>query len=454
MHLLSEWSEYVGSTQRTLGQRFYSTKLVALGSNDLRSGYHQLRVHEGDIPKTAFRTRYGHFEFTLMPFGLTNAPATREEHKAYLGLVLELLKKEKLYAKFFKCEFWLREVQFLGHVINGDGIHVDPSKIEAVKNWKAPKTPSEENAFQTLNDKLCNALVLALLNGSKDFVVYCDASGLGLGCVLMQRGKIELFSDYDYEIRYQPGKANVVADALSRKERVKPMRVRAMNMILQSSIKDRILVAQKEGDVRTLIMDEAHKSKYSVHPQADKMLKAEHKRLSGLLQQPKIPKWKWKGIAMDFVTKLPKTSSGHDTIWVITKRLARDHGAGKVAMRIEEEESPQQELSRWYRRLCDFDTPGVCWGGVLKDVIGAETHWTREEITGPGIEMCFEWWVNAKLNFVEEPVEIFEREFKKLTRSRIAIVKVRWNSKRGPEFMWEREDHMKLKSPHLFSAGK
>ncbi|GJV89934.1 putative reverse transcriptase domain-containing protein, partial [Tanacetum coccineum] len=142
---------------------------------------------------------------------------TREEHVEHLRLVLELLKKEKLYAKFSKCELWLREVQFLGHVINGNGTHVDPSKIEAVKNWKAPRTPSEvcsflglagyyrrfienfykiaksltiltqkcktfdwgkehENAFQTLKDKLCNAPVLALPDGPKDFVVYCDAS--------------------------------------------------------------------------------------------------------------------------------------------------------------------------------------------------------------------------------------------------------------------------------------
>ncbi|GJX30249.1 putative reverse transcriptase domain-containing protein [Tanacetum coccineum] len=306
---------------------------------DLRSGYHQLRVHEDDIPKTAFRTRYGHFEFTVMPFSLTNAPEifmdlmnrvcrpyldkfvivfiddiliyskTQEEHVEHLRLVLELLKKEKLYAKFSKCEFWLREVQFLRHVINGNGIHVDPSKIEAVKNWKAPRTPTEvrsflglagyyrrfienfskiaksltiltqksktfnwgeeqEYAFQTLKDKLCNALVLILLDGPEDFVVYCDASGIGLGCVLMQRGKVisyasrqlkiheknytthdlklELFSDYDCEIRYHPGKANVVADALSRKERVKPKRARAMNMTLQSSIKDKILAAQNE----------------------------------------------------------------------------------------------------------------------------------------------------------------------------------------------------------------
>ncbi|GKB95727.1 putative reverse transcriptase domain-containing protein, partial [Tanacetum coccineum] len=156
-----------------------------------------------------------------MTFGLTNAPAifmdlmnrvcrsyldkfvivfiddiliyfkTQEEHVEHLRLVLKLLKKEKLYTKFSKCELWLREVQFLGHVINGNGIQVDPSKIEAVKNWKAPRTPTEgeehELAFQTLKDKLCNAPVLALTDGPDDFVIYGDASGIGLGCMLMQR---------------------------------------------------------------------------------------------------------------------------------------------------------------------------------------------------------------------------------------------------------------------------
>nr|GEY06066.1 hypothetical protein [Tanacetum cinerariifolium] len=156
---------------------------------DLRSGYHQLRVHEDDIPKTAFRTRYRHFKFAAMPFGLTNAPATQEEHVEHLRIVLEFLKKEKLYAKFSKCEFWLREVQFLGHVINGSGIHVDPSKIEKCKTFDWGEEP--ELAFQTLKDKLCNAPVLALLEGPKDFVVYCDASEIGLGCVLMQRGEVK-----------------------------------------------------------------------------------------------------------------------------------------------------------------------------------------------------------------------------------------------------------------------
>ncbi|GJZ12339.1 putative reverse transcriptase domain-containing protein [Tanacetum coccineum] len=228
---------------------------------DLRSGYHQLRVREEDIPKTAFRTRYGHFEFTVMPFGLTNAPTifmdlmnrvckpyldkfvivfiddiliyskSEEEHEVHLKTILDLLKKEKLYAKFSKCEFWLQEVQFLGHVVNRDGIHVDPSKVESVKNWKTPESSTEirsflglagyyrrfienfskiakpltlltqknktyvwgdeqDEAFRILKEKLCNAPVLALPDGPDDFVVYCDASKQGFGSVLMQRGKV------------------------------------------------------------------------------------------------------------------------------------------------------------------------------------------------------------------------------------------------------------------------
>ncbi|GKD94361.1 putative reverse transcriptase domain-containing protein, partial [Tanacetum coccineum] len=177
---------------------------------NLRSEYHHMRVHEDDIPKTTFRTQYGHFEFTVLPFGLTNAPATKEEHEMHLGLIFELLKKEKLYAKFSKCDFLLLEVQFLGHVINGDGLHVDSGKIEAVKNWKTPRTPSEhkeyvwgeeqERAFQILKYKLCNAPVLALPDGPKDFIVYCDASGLGLGCVLLQRGTVIAYASRQLKI--------------------------------------------------------------------------------------------------------------------------------------------------------------------------------------------------------------------------------------------------------------
>ncbi|GJV26238.1 putative reverse transcriptase domain-containing protein [Tanacetum coccineum] len=174
-----------------------------------------------------FRTRYGHYEFQVMPFGLTNVPTvfmdlmnrvckpyldkfvivfsydiliyskSRKEHEEHLKLILRLLKKEELYAKFSKCEFWLSKVQFLGHVIDSEGVHIDPVKIESIKDWASPKPPTEirhflekeETAFQMLKKKLCSALILALPEGNENFVVYCDASHKGLGAMLMQKEK-------------------------------------------------------------------------------------------------------------------------------------------------------------------------------------------------------------------------------------------------------------------------
>ncbi|KAL4021115.1 hypothetical protein IC575_019905 [Cucumis melo] len=322
---------------------------------DLRSGYHQLRIKDGDVPKTAFRSMYGHYEFIVMSFGLTNAPAvfmdlmnrvfrefldtfvivfiddiliyskTEAEHEEHLRIVLQTLRDNKLYAKFSKCEFWLKQVSFLGHVVSKAGVFVDPAKIEAVTGWTRPSTVSEvrsflglagyyrrfvenfsriatpltqltrkgapfvwskacEDSFQNLKQKLVTAPVLTVPDGSGSFVIYSDASKKGLGCVLMQQGKVvayasrqlksheqnypthdlelaavvfalkiwrhylygekiqiftdhkslkyfftqkelnmrqrrwlELVKDYDCEILYHPGKANVVADALSRK---------------------------------------------------------------------------------------------------------------------------------------------------------------------------------------------------------------------------------------------
>ncbi|GJX68560.1 putative reverse transcriptase domain-containing protein [Tanacetum coccineum] len=446
---------------------------------DLRSGYHQLRVRKEDIPKTAFRTRYGHYEF-----------------------------------------------QFLGHVIDSKGIHVDPTKIESIKDWASPKSATEirqflglagyyrrfiegfskiakpmtkltqknvkfdwgekeEAAFQLIKQKLCSVPILALPKGSENFIVYCDASHKGLGTMLLQNEKViayasrqlkiheknytthdlelgavvfalklwrhylygtrctvftdhkslqhildqkelnmrqrrwlELLSDYDCDIRYHPGKANVVADALSRKERSKPLRVRALVMTIGLNLPKQILEAQTKalkpenltaedvggmlrqdltkerlkpradgtlclnnrswlpcyGDLRTLVMHESHKSKYSIHPGSDKMyqdlkqlywwpnmkaniatyvskcltcakVKAEHQKPSGLLVQPEIPEWKWEKITMDFVTKLPKTANGYDTIWVIVDRLTKS--AHFLPMR---ENDPMEKLMKLYMK--------------------------------------------------------------------------------------------------------
>ncbi|GJX08619.1 putative reverse transcriptase domain-containing protein [Tanacetum coccineum] len=628
---------------------------------DLRSGYHQFRVREEDIPKTAFKTRYGHYEFQKMSFGLTNAPAvfmdlmnrvckpyldrfvilfiddiliyskSRKEHKGHLRLILKLLKEEKL-----------------------------PMTKLTQKSMKFDWGEKAEAAFQLLKQKLCSASILALPEGSENFVVYCDASHKGLGAFLMQKEKVvayasrqlrvheknytthdlelgvvhildqkelnmrqrrwlELLSDYDFEIRYHPGKANVVADDLSRKERIKPLRVRALVMTISLDLPKQILSAQSEakkeenfvnedlngminklepradgtlylnnqswilcfGDLRDLIMHESHNLKYSIHLGSDKMyqdlkklywwpnmkeeiatyvskcltcakVKIEYQKLSGLLVQPEIPQWKWENITMDFVTKLPKTATGQDTIWVIIDRLTKS--AHFLPMR---EDDTLEKLTRQYLKevvskhgvpvliISDRDGKFIShfWKSLNKALVG-DSQLTSPEIIyemtekivqiksriqatrdrqksyadvrqkpfefqvgdkvmlkvspwkgvirfgkrgklnpryiGPfkiiakvgtvayhlellerlsrvhstfhvsKLKKCIadeplaipldEIQVDDKLHFDEEPIEIMDREVKRLKQNCIPIVKVRWNYRRGPEFTWERED--------------
>ncbi|GKC16478.1 putative reverse transcriptase domain-containing protein [Tanacetum coccineum] len=704
-----------------------------------------------------------------MPFGLTNAPAVfmdlmnrvckpyldkfvivfiddiliysknKEEHEEHLKIILELLKKEQLYAKFSKCDFWLESVQFLGHVINNKGVHVDPAKVEAIRNWSAPTTPKEvrqflglagyyrrfiegfsliskpltkltqknkkyewgteeDEAFQTLKHKLCSAPILALPEGTENFVVYCDASLKGYGAVLMQREKviayasrqlkkheenytthdlelgavvfalrlwrhylygtkctvysdhkslqyildqkelnmrqrrwIELLSDYDCEIRYHPGKANVVADALSRKDR-EPIRVRSLVMTVHTNLPERILNAQtnamKEenvkaenlgrlikpifearsdgiqcfegriwlplfGGLRDLIMHESHKSKYSIHPGSDKMyqdlkklywwpnmkaeiatyvskcltcakVKAEHQKPSGLLQQPEIPEWKWEKITMDFVSGLPRTPSGYDSIWrhevvgiphggnwkslqeamgtqldmstayhpetdgqsertiqnsmkyllcllspVCWSEVGESQLTGPELVRETTEKivqiknrlltarSRQKSYADLKRRLTEFEVGDKVmlkvspWKGVIRfgkrgklsprfvgpfkviERIGPVAYKLElpDKLRGihntfhvSNLKRCFvnddvvipleEVQLDSKLHFIEEPAEIVDREVKRLKQSRIPIIKVRWNSRRGPEFTWEREDFFRSKYPHLFARRR
>ncbi|GKD95014.1 putative reverse transcriptase domain-containing protein [Tanacetum coccineum] len=257
---------------------------------DLRSGYHQLRVRDEDIPKTAFRTPYGHYEFVIVfKDDILIYSWNKVEHEGHLKKILELLKKEELYAKFSKCNFWLSKVQFLRHMIDREGIHVDPAKIELIRDWASPKIPTKIHQFLGLAGYYRSAPILALPKGSENFVVYCDASHKGLGAVLMQKERViayascqlkiheknytthdlelgdvvfalkmwrhyfygtkwlELLSDYDCEIRYHPGKSNMVADVLSRKERIKPLRVRALVMTVGLNLTVEILKAQNKA---------------------------------------------------------------------------------------------------------------------------------------------------------------------------------------------------------------
>ncbi|GKD35713.1 putative reverse transcriptase domain-containing protein, partial [Tanacetum coccineum] len=601
---------------------------------DLRSGYHQMRVHNDDISKTAFRTRYGHFKFTVMPFGLTNTPAvfmdlmnrTKEDHENHLRLMLDLLRKEKLYAKFSKCEFWLQEVHFLGHVVNHDGLVGYYRRF--IKNFSKISKPL--TSLTQKNKKV------------EDFVVYCDASNQGLGCVLMQRDKVityasrqlksheknymthdldlgavvlalkiwryylygtksviytdhkslqhifdqkelnmrqrrwlELFSDYECEIKYHPGKANVVADALSRNERVKPRRVRAMTVTIQSGVKGLILAAQGEafkdenviaeglngtdqqmekredgslhymdriwvslvGGVRTKIIDEAHKTRLTklAHflgiREDYSMEKLARLYINEIVARHGVPTLiiydrdgrftssertiqtlddMLRACVIDFggswnihlpLAEFSYNNSYHssircapfealigpemvqettDKVVVIRDRLkaARDRQKsyadnrrkplefqvgdhvmlkvspwkgvvrfgkkGKLAPRFV---GPFQILERIssvaYRLSLPEELSGVHdtfhVSNLMKCLADANLHASLDEIK-----------VDKTLRFVEETLESMDREVKTLKRSKIPIVKVRWNSKRGSKFTWEREDQMKAKYPQLF----
>nr|GEW18434.1 putative reverse transcriptase domain-containing protein [Tanacetum cinerariifolium] len=553
---------------------------------DLRSGYHQLRVREQDVSKTAFKTRYGHYEFQVMLFGLTNAPVVfidlmnlvckpyldkfvivfiddiliyskdEKEHEEHLKEILELLKKEKLYAKFSKCELWIPK----------KGIKFD---------WGE----KEENAFQLIKQKLCSVLILALPKGSKDFMVYCDASHK--------------------------------ADALSRKERIEPLWVRALVMTIGLDLPKQILEAHIEalkleklenedvggmirkdiskeklephtdgtlclndrswlscyGDLRSVIMHESHKSKYYVHPGSDRMyqdmkklywcpnmkaniatyvskcltcarVKAEHQRPSGLLvivdqltqlahflpirendpfdklarlylnrivARYKIPVsiicsrdgrftsnfWRsfQKALGIDIsmsTTYHPETDDqGERTIQTLKDMLRAyviNFGKGWVkhlplckfsynnSYHASIKAAPYEAL---YGRKCRspgklnlrYVRPFKVLAKIKKVAYKMElpqdfsrVHHTfhvsnlkKFYADKPLVMPLKGIHIDDRLQFMEEPVEIMEREIKRLKRSRIPLVKVRWNSRSGPEFIWEREDSFRKKYLHLFT---
>nr|GEZ03786.1 hypothetical protein [Tanacetum cinerariifolium] len=483
---------------------------------DLRSGYHQLRVQEEDIPKTAFRTRYGHYEFQVMPFGLTNAPTVfmdlmNRMCKPYLDrFVIVFIDDILIYSRNRKeyegqLKLILKLLKEHGHVIDSEGIHVDPAKIEAIKDWASPKTPTEIRLGAVLMQK--EKVIAYTSHQLKVYEKNYTAHDLELGAIVFA---LKMWRHYLY------GKANVVADALSRKERSKPLRVRALVVTIGLNLPKKKLSAQSKarkeenfinedlhgminkleprangtlclnnrswipcfGDLRALIFHESHKSKFSIHPGSDKMyqdlkkmywwpnmkaeittyvskcltcanVKIKYQIPSGLLVQPEIPQWKWENITMDFVTKLPKTAGGQDMIWEVVSKhgvpvsiISRDRKftshfwkslnkalarVGTVAYQLE---LPEQ-LSRVH---------SMFHVSKLKKCMADE----------PLAIPLDEIQVDDKLNFIRKPVKIMDREVKCLKQSCISIVKVRWNSRRGPEFTWEREDQMQKKYPYLF----
>ncbi|KAI3776360.1 hypothetical protein L1987_46138 [Smallanthus sonchifolius] len=246
---------------------------------------------------------------------------TKADHEQHLRLVLNLLRKEQLYAKFSKCEVWLKEVQFLGHIVNDKGIHVDHAKIETVKNWNAPKTPTEVRSF--------------------------------LGLEGYYRRFISNFSKIAVPLTALTHKGKTYEWGPKQEEAFQTLKQKLCNApILTLPDGNDDLVIPDRDDLRATLMNEAHKTRYSIHPGADKMyqdlrqqywwpgmkkdialyvakcltcskVKAEHQRHSGLLEQLEIPVWKWENLAMDFITKLPRTSIGYDSIWVIIDRLTK-----------------------------------------------------------------------------------------------------------------------------------
>ncbi|GKB28337.1 putative reverse transcriptase domain-containing protein [Tanacetum coccineum] len=358
---------------------------------DLRSGYHQLSVREEDILKTAFRTRYGHYEFQVMPFGLTNAPA----------VFMDLMNR-------------IPKVQFIGHVIDSKGIHMDPANIESIKDWTSPKLPTEirqflEASFQLLKQKLCSALILALPEGSKDFIAYCNASKKGLGAVLMQREK-------NLKNERCGGKLwveNAKNQEAIRTEKLEP---RADGTLCLNDRKHGITCIQ------SIIFYFATRVPHPTSGGHVQMLSTNFGNMS-TAYHPQIDG------KSDITTKLSRIST----------MLVPGSNLEKVGDKVMLQVSPLKG-----RRFWQNGELNPLYVGHFKCLKSWRVAYKLElpDATNRGLQYNF-----------QKPFENHDREVKRLKQSRIPLIKVRWNSKRGLEFTWEREDQFKKKYPHLFTKA-
>nr|GEV30565.1 retrovirus-related Pol polyprotein from transposon 297 family [Tanacetum cinerariifolium] len=472
-----------------------------------------------------------------------------KEHEEHLKAILELLKEEKLYAKFSKCEFWIPKVQFLGHVIDSRGIHVDPAKIESIKDWASPKTPTEIRQFLGLAgyyrrfiegfSKIAKSMTKLTQKGIKfDWGEKEENAFQPKGTQHEIRRWLELLSDYDCDIRYHPGKANVVADALSRKKQDKPLRVRALVMTISLNFPKQILEAQIEAlkpeniekeDVGDRLTKSAHFLPIRENDPMDKLARLYLDRIVTRHVTPvliicdrdgRFTLNFWKNFQKALGTNLDMSTAYHPetdrqserTIQALEDMIRAcviDFGKGWVkhlplvefsynknyhaSIKVAPYEALYGQKCQspvcWVeRKPMEFEVGDMVmlkvspWKGVVRfiklgklnpryigpfKVLGkigdvaymlelpqelSRVHHTfyvsnlKKYYADEPLAMPLEGvHIDDTLQFMEDPIEIVEREIKRLKRSRIPLVKVHWNSRRGPEFTWECEDSFKQK---------